>query len=348
MHWVDRLLQWLYPSNYGSPYLQPPALAVAVEQIYNKYKENGEQAEGLAFVESVLPKLKNYYLYINDKRVRGDDGLPEIIISYESKDRSPEYDIVYGESNTKPVLLGPMTKLMMKYVALGWDNEKIFASNHFRVKDVLFCSIYAQNLQALSRLCGIAGDGEGSELFASMAHQTESSILSKMYDEETGLFYSLDAREGKDEQIKVNTISCLMPLILDSISQEQVEKLVNDWLYDPNEFWTDYPIPVEPLSSGQEEGDILWRGSQTWVYTNWYIEKGLRKQAVNYPGLTFRDNKKLADIADELTRKTYWMVKKEGFREYYAAQAGRGSGAYNYGWTTLILDMVFDLDEISP
>lgn len=36
MHWVDRLLHLLYPSNHGSPFLQPPMLAQAAEQICHK------------------------------------------------------------------------------------------------------------------------------------------------------------------------------------------------------------------------------------------------------------------------------------------------------------------------
>ncbi len=335
MDWFDRILQWLYPSGCGSPYLQPPALAEAVEQIYKESKDP-------SFVREVLPQLEKYYLYIERTRVRTDDGLPEIIISYESgKDRSPEYDVVYGESNAKPTWRGPMAKLTFHYWRLGWEIDKIFASERFRVKDLLFCSIYARNLSALSRLYTITGNKKKSQIFAQKARKVEEAILSKMWDEDSGLFYSLDAREGKDRKIKISTVSSFMPLILDNISEAQVERLVNDHLLDPEEFWTRYPIPANPLNSkeGKPSEHIVWRGRQTWLFTNWYIIKGLHKQALRFPG----QRQKYTEIAAELTLRTYDLVSREGFREYYDAQTGEGEGAYNFGPSALILDLIYDL-----
>jgi len=331
LHWADEWLKWLYPGDIGSPYLQPPALAEAVERIATEYVYS--EIDDLDFLRWALPRLKKYYLYIHNTRVRSNDGLPQIIISYESKDRSPEYDTIYGASNAGLAPMGPMSGLSHKYVLMGWDMDKIFASNRFRVKDTLFCCVYAQNLRALSRLCDLAGDDDG-DTFATMADKVEQSILNKMYDEESGLYYSLDARNGKDEQIKTNTISCLMPLILDNIGQKQADKLVKNWLLNPNEYWTKYPIPVEPVSSKYHNMRVIWRGHQTWVYTNWYIEKGLRKLGYD-------------NVADELTKRTYKLVRKEGFREYYSAISGKGERAVDFGWSTLVLDMAVSMQSAS-
>jgi neutral trehalase len=188
MHWADRMMQRFYPSKHASPYIQPPVLAEAVEHIY-------EQGNNIEFITRILPQLKKYYRYLDKERSRSNDGLLEIIISYESgKDRSPEYDLVYGESNAKPLWRGPMPKLMIRHWIRGWNLDKIFAANLFRVKDVLFNCIYAQNLCALSRLCQVAGEEEEGQSFREKAFQVEDSILCKMYCQETGLFYSLSAQ----------------------------------------------------------------------------------------------------------------------------------------------------------
>jgi len=204
MHWADKLLRRIYPGNIGSPYLQPPVLAEAVERIITEYVCS--EIDDLDFLKMALPKLKKYYLYIHNTRVRSADGLPEIIISYESKDRSPEYDVIYGSSNAGLAPIGPMNSLTRKYMMMGWDLNKIFASNLFRVKDTLFCCVYVQNLRSLSRLCDMAGDDDG-DAFTAMADTAEEAILNKMYDTETGLFYSLDARWNKDEQLKTSAKS---------------------------------------------------------------------------------------------------------------------------------------------
>jgi hypothetical protein len=178
----------------------------------------------------------------------------------------------------------------------------------------------------------MAGDND-SIFFAEIAGKAEKSILEKMYDKETGLYFSLDSRWERDELIKTKTISCLLPLILDNIDAKRSQRLVDDWLTNENEFWATYPIPVEPLSSEYQNMEIIWRGQQTWIYTNWYIEKGLRKHGYD-------------DIADELTARTYRLIKTEGFREYYSAKTGKGARAIDYGWSALILDMIADISSV--
>lgn len=340
MHWIDRMLQSLYPTSYGSPYLQPPVLAQVVEQIYH-------ETDDTDFVNEVLPSLTKYYSYIDKVRVRSGDGLAEIIISYESgKDRSREYDLVYEESNTVSPWRGPMTKLQVRYLLLGWDIERVFASNRFRVKDLLFNCIYAQNLSSLSRLFALVGNIDQAALFQRKAEQTEGSILTKMYDPQSGLFFSLDARHDRERQIKVSTVSSLMPLILDTIGKPQVERLVTEYLMSPDEFWSSYPVPAEPLSLPKEETaeHTIWRGSQTWVITNWFIVSGLRKQASRFPEHLEEYNR----IADEITLKTYELVWREGFREFYDSKTGEGGGAYDFGISTLVLDMVYNMGQENP
>lgn len=330
--WAAWLLRLLYPSVHTSPYLHPPSLAEAVLKVY-------EQSGDIAFVQRVLPPVRKYYQHVEEARVLGEDGLPVIIHSFESsKDRSPEYDQVYGESNAGFALLGPMAKLLFKHWSVGWDLDSILAEKWFQVKDTLFCSIYARNLSALARLSEIAGKPEDAAHFRAMAGAVGDSILAQMYDPLTGLFYSLDSHGPEDRQIKVNTISSLMPLILDNLPEEQVERLVNEHLLNPEEYWLEYPVPVEPATTASPVTDehVIWRGAQTWMYTNWYIVQGLRKQAQRFP----EHSEKYERIADTIVLRSYELVRRHGFREYYDAYTGEGLRAEQFGWTTLILDML--------
>ncbi|MFC2059116.1 trehalase family glycosidase [Chloroflexota bacterium] len=340
MHWLDRMFHFVRPKRPGSPYLQPPILAQVVEQIH---RETGDDD----FVSETVPSLIKFYLYIDRVRARSGDGLAEIITSYESgKDRSREYDLVYEGSNTVPPWRGPMTRLQIRYMLLGWDIERIFASNRFRVKDLLFNCIYAQNLSSLSRLLALVGDPDQASLFQKKAEQTEKSILTKMYDPESGLFFSLDSRNDRDRQIKVSTVSSLMPLILDSISQPQVERLISEHMVNSKRFRAPYPIPTEPLDRPIEKAvdNVIWRGCQTWGIINWYIVSGIRKQASRFPE-HFEEYHK---IADEITLKTYELVCREGFREYYNSESGRGYRARDFGMSTLILDMAYNYRGPKP
>ncbi|MBI2137332.1 trehalase-like protein, partial [Candidatus Woesearchaeota archaeon] len=46
------------------------------------------------------------------------------------------------------------------------------------------------------------------------------------------------------------------------------------------------------------------------------------------------------DAADELLDKTTAAIKKSGFREYYNPLTGEGLGARQFGWSTLVMDMI--------
>jgi glycogen debranching enzyme len=128
------------------------------------------------------------------------------------------------------------------------------------------------------------------------------------------------------EQICVKTISSLLPLLLD-IPTDIKDRLV-EHITDKTEYWSKYPIPTVAMtekSFNPSNNSLLWRGP-TWINTNFFIWLGLRKH---------KENK----IAEELAARTIELVKNSGFREFYNPLTGKGGGAKNFGWSTLILLM---------
>jgi hypothetical protein len=63
------------------------------------------------------------------------------------------------------------------------------------------------------------------------------------------------------------------------------------------------------------------------VNVNWYLYWGLRQH-----GFT--------DVAAELRRRTLAMAAASGIREFYDPFTAMGEGARDFGWTTLVLDLV--------
>lgn len=61
--------------------------------------------------------------------------------------------------------------------------------------------------------------------------------------------------------------------------------------------------------------------------TNWFIMKGLQRWGY-------------AEPARVIAQRSADLVLKSGFREYYNPLTGEGYGAENFGWSTLIVDMV--------
>jgi len=317
--WIDRLIRRLFLFRTYSSYIQPPCLAEGVEAIY-------EKTQDAEFVKEVLPCLKKYYDYLARERSPLGDGLLVIISSYESgKDRSREYDSVYNfpRWNTP---WWPPTRLLIRHRRMHWDLPRIIREAPFLVQDLLFNCVYARNLGVMAGLCEAAGDREEARAYTLRAEGTEKAIMAKLRDPATGLFFSRDAR--KDALLKVPTLSLYFPLLLQTIPREMVEELVE---YLLQAFWPSYPVPADPLDDQGE--DFLWRGPQTWVVSNWYIVRGLRLQANRF------GEKRYQEIADTLVRRTYELVRSEGFREFYNSRTGRGMRTRHFGMSALVLDM---------
>ncbi|MDO8473810.1 MAG: hypothetical protein Q7T05_08370 [Dehalococcoidia bacterium] len=334
MNAVARIVSHIQAAR-RSPYLQPPVLAQAALAVQEKEPSK-------EFLSAALPGIKRYHRYLSAARDRSADGLLEIVHSYESgKDRSREYDQVYGHRIGLGIRTLPMVMLIIRHRLLGWDLERMFDSNLFRVKDLLFNCVYARDLRALQQLCILAGEVAEAADFAALNRKTEAAILGKMHSAETGLFYSLDSRRGADVQIKVSTLSTFLPLLLDSIDEARVERLVNEHLANTSEYWTRFPVPAEPLGSPEAKWARtgLWRGLQTWIFTNWFICQGLMKQAGRFAA----GHDRYAEMAKEITLSSYEAVRRSGFREYYHSQTGEGQRALDFGMSALVLDMALTL-----
>ena len=117
--------------------------------------------------------------------------------------------------------------------------------------------------------------------------------------------------------------------------------MVKDYLMNPQEFWTPWPMAAlaksEPwYSTGYMPSDVgcSWRAN-TWIPTNYIVYHGLR-----YYGL-----RQLASLVAHYTEK---LVKTAGNREYYNAETGEGCGLDPFwGWSLLGHFMNFEdqLDE---
>ena len=337
---LGKVFHWLKGKLQHANLTQPPVLAIALEEVY---KHTGDRA----FLERLLPSAKNYYRYLATHRDPDKDGLVSIIAPIESgMDHSPAYDEILGLDRASALgFHAANVRLTMKYALAGWDPAKILEADLFSVEDLAFNCIYASGLRSLARLCEGIGDDDGAE-FRALADRVENAIIMRCYDPNEQVFYSVYSKDERKARVK--TIASLMPLILENLSVDMVDRLVNVSLLDEDSFWTPYPLPsvsagedefcassnclrepesmIEKLQHLFDKYQMVWRGP-TWVNTNWFIARGLRLHGHD-------------EIADQLTKKTAEMVLKAGFWEFYNPLTGEGLGAPDFGWSTLVVDML--------
>lgn len=332
--WEGKLHWWAKQESYFEKYpyitaeIQPPVIAYAVLKIYEK---DGDKS----FVKEIYPALNNYYNYLASQRDPDKDGLISIIQSRESgMDFSSQYDELWKRKKLQDELDGS-DEIFAKYKKWKWNLKNIFASDIFNVEDVLVNSIYAESLWCMAELAKILSKKKDMELYKKHALLCERTIQKKCWDEEDAIFYSLS---GKSEKfLRVKTCASLMPLILRTLDKKKARVLVKNHLLNKNEFFLPYPVPSvaknEP-SFNPEPSDYIWRGT-TWLNINWYIARGLKMCGFH-------------DEAKHIAQKSKELVEKSGFYEYFNPLTGAGGGAQNFGWSTLVADMIILSSSIPP
>jgi len=303
--------------------IQPPVLAQAVAAVYHASADK-------AFLREVLPKAKAYYRWLQHSRDPDNDGLIAIVQPDESGlDSSPKYDAYnHMEEYTKAGWCAATGRLIQAYGPYRKDQRKLIALDLFHFEDVLVNSIWIQGLHALADLCATIEQGEEANSFTALALKAERAILTKCYDPEVGAFF--DLATAREHPVRVLTITSLMPVLQKTIEPSVLERLVKRHITNPKEFWLPYPLPSvaasEPSFDPAMSNGLLWRGP-TWLNTNWLIYKGLKFHGYH-------------DLADRIRQSSLELVLKSGFWECFNPYTGEGYGADNFGWSTLVVDML--------
>lgn len=334
--WGDRriLPHWAYiESNISlqpktSAITQPPVFPLAVESIYQKDKD-------MRFLKETLPKLAKNHRWLLANRDNDGDFLISIISPNESgMDELPVFQIVVG------IISQDTTRLRYAYRKADFLNHRykfnsklILQKDYFNVEELLFNTVFVESSRALSRLFLEIGELFESAFFEDVANKCEKALLVKCWDDTDKIFYSIYSKEEK--KARVRTIASLMPLFLDGLQGEQLKNLVEKHLLNPLEFWLPFPVPsvakneiyYEPSETPLNKMmKLLWRGP-TWINTNWFVVQGLRKHGYD-------------QIAEEIVKRMVETVEKSGFREYYNPETGEGYRRKNFGWSTLLLDLL--------
>jgi glycogen debranching enzyme len=315
-----------YDIAYRTPYLsdcmQPPLLAEAV-----RAAAHGEG--GAAFLSEVLPAVRRYYDWLDRVRDPDRDGLVATLQPDESGlDHAPKYDAYLGISGlTQEDFTAGWKRVTEPYTAVGRDPRRMFGLDRFIVEDVLVNSIYAENQRVLGDLLAAAGDAAAAEDMHRRARRTTTALVDKCYERDAGLFFDLAGAE--EEMLRTNSISSLMPLVLPDLPAPIAATLI-DHLEDPREYRAPFPVPSVamnvPSFSAGPIGKLVWRGP-SWINTNWYLSRGLRRHG-------------RSDLAAVVEDRSALLVEEHGFREYYNPLTGEGGGAHDFSWTALVLDML--------
>ncbi len=315
-------LKWELFRTHMSALIQPPLVAQAVYRVYQLTKDR-------AFLQEMLPRLKQYYFWLARHRDFDGDGLISIISPFESgMDWKPTFDPVVGfpEKKADWRLFWKVVAVDVRNFLYNYQSDKIYEKGYFIVKEVGFNTIYVQNLRAMARLCEVLQDPDAGT-FTAMADQTLQSMLKLMYEEESAAFFDVYGKENT--KIKILTPTIFFPVVIREMPDQICRQVMETHFFHKEEFAVPFPIPsVARNHPSFHPGSsmYIWRGP-TWILFNWFMHQFLMEKG-------YQDASKL------LINSVKALIEKSGFREYYHPFTGEGYGARDFTWAGLVVDMM--------
>jgi len=251
----------MIPMNHGAhwpgePLTQPPLLAWAV---FANHRVS-PSPDRLAWA---LPRLERASNWNRQARDRNRNGLLEWYIEDDPQCRS-------GES--------------------GMDNSVRF-DRAIPLDAVDFSTYAALDMAYIAAIADELGDPSRARQWEHAARRTSRAVHDRLWDDEHGLYYD---RTMNGELSDVAAISGLLPLLLDDLPRERVDRLVAA-IDDPARFATQAPVPSVARSDPSWSTD-MWRGA-TWINTNYLIIEGLKRHGC-------------VDVAGRLRTQTIELVHR--------------------------------------
>ena len=258
------------------------------------------------------PRIQRHHEWLAAHRDLDGDGLLWIVQPDESGlDASSQFDPIWGR---RAHARAGFALLVRRNRRLGYDLRRITAAGGPVCLEPVTNVLYN-----LSRL-------------ALGLPSLTPTLVQRAYDHRRGLFTTI-ARPTPRRAIPV-TIAALAPLALPDLPEAIGRRLVEEHLLDRLAFWSPVPPPSVSLSepgfslrdTGRLGQRVYWRGP-TWVNAAWLVWLGLVRLGYE-------------QAAQQLAAGLGGAVAAAGLREYYNPFTGAGMGARDFGWSTLVLEML--------
>ena len=308
--------------------IDPPSFLVAAEVLYSKTKSPR--------VLALLPKVEKCLEYLIGPRDLFEDGLVSIIHPWEAgTDATPAFNQITGLNPNNPFsvlhLAKTQTKIVNDCAGQGWDLKKIAAMNEFVFEDLCMNSLTAAGAVSVSKLFAAAGQESKAQKWMARAKDMTAAMEKIFWDNERGIFYPRWDLQKKITARRVSVPS-MLPLLTGLVSEDKAQRVLNNYLMNPDQFWGPWLVPFNSISEMEKENTMfvkgeLWRGPCIWINMNWMAAR----MAVKYGRKS---------IAETITLKTAALIGRNGFREFYNPANGEGMGAKNFTWPALVLDMI--------
>ncbi len=345
---------WKANVNAGAP-IRPKTSGITQPAVHgfileNLLHRNPDDAEMIAFVKYIFPKMVHYHRFLYTYRDPFKEGLMFIFHPWESgRDNSPLWDESMNRINVKAGDLPayqrrdtsiadpserPTSAQYDRYVYLlmlgqkyKYDGAEIAKESPFLIQDDMMNAILIRSNQSLIRI----GKRFGFDVAELEEWQSQSikSFNAKCWNEKLQTYVVYDLRGEK--QVEHREIGGIVPLFA-GIPNEKQAAALHGYLADLHKR-NFYLCPSFDVDSSLFDSKRYWRGP-IWPHMNWMIYHGLKEYGFH-------------DTATILRSDTLEIVEKFGFFEYFesqkaiAANLTKGFGGDNFSWTaSSVIDLI--------
>jgi len=217
----------------------------------------------------------------------------------------------------------------------GLDNSPLFdnagfnAKNHtLELADAGLMGLYVADCNYLSEIATILGKADNAKELKERSLKYGEK-LKELWDDESGIFR--DKYTDRNEFSKHLAPTNFYPLIAGVATQEQADRMIKNYFFNPKEFYGDFMIPSISRSDPAFSDNHYWRG-RIWAPMNFLVYMGLRNY--NLP----EAKKALVDKSQELILKE-WRQNRHVYENYNSVTGVGGdvnsSDAF-YSWGGLL------------
>lgn len=294
---------------------QPPVGSMVCLQIYERYQEQW-------FLQEVYDNLRTWNQWFMDHRLTPNGFLTWGSGSYEPKVGNwLEYSGVndrQGAAYESGMDNSPM------YDEIPYDKEKQILC----LDDVGLTGLYINDCRCLAKIADILNDPETAQELRTRASVFEER-MEELWDEKFGMYLNRRTDTGAFEYRLSPTH--FYALYSSKVGQERAERMINEHMLNPEEFWGEYVLPTIARNDPSYTDNTYWRG-RIWAPTNYLVYMAMREYDLT------EARGQLAEKSRNLIMKN-WLSEGHVY-ENYNADTGEGGDVTNsdpfYHWGGLL------------
>src|SRR5579862_310504 len=291
---------------------EPPVGAISVLGLYEKFHDRW-------FLQEAFPALLSWNRWWHANRSAG----PYLVWGSDGENQPENPDDKDRGTRQGAILESGLDNSPM------YDAAALDAQTHkLQMADVGLMSLYVADCDALAQIAAALNETAAAQELRERANFYRSSLAS-LWDENSGMFLNKDLRTG--ELSSRTSPTNFYPLLARAATPQQAQRMIQDHLMNPQEFWGDWVIPSTPRNDPAFKDQNYWRG-RIWGPMNYLVYLGMR----NY------DQPK---VREEFARKSFELFqlewsKKRHVHENYNAITGSGDDVSSsdrfYHWGALL------------